>query len=108
MNHFVCKVVSIACKQCNTQRINANGYIPFIIASLISNVSKTLHPNVLECLSSFKAHPGDQAADDYDIVSADSSVAGPEEATTGADMTGSRGRHQLSLWASREEGFKMR
>ena len=55
-----------------------------------------LHPNVLECFSSFKAHPGDHAAADHDIVSADSSVAGPEEATTGTEMMGSRGRHQLT------------
>ena len=75
---------------------------------IISTVSKTLQPNILECFSSFKAHPGDQAADDHDIVNADSSVAGPEEATTGTEMTGSRGRHQLSLWDSREEGSKMR
>ena len=75
---------------------------------IISNVSKTLHPNVLEAFSSFKAHPGDQAADDHDIVNADSSVAGPEEATTGTEMTRSCGRHQLSLWDSREEGSKMR
>ena len=75
---------------------------------IISTVSKTLQPNILECFSSFKAHPGDQAADDHDIVNADSSVAGPEEATTGTEMTRSCGRHQLSLWDSREEGSKMR
>ena len=72
---------------------------------IISTVSKTLLPNVLEAFSSFKAHPDDQAAD---IVNADSSVAGPEEATTGTEMTGSRGRQRSSLWDSREEGSKMR